>query len=848
MCFLILPCILNGQPRTIEEALAGADRSNFLSVQNALNNYYELNPEAAGYKQWKRREWFLEPRLYPSGKYRNITRSNHLGFREVEREINTGSRSTHGNWFFMGPSAYVPGAGGDAGLGRVNSVKIHPADEDIIYIGASNGGIWKTTDGGGSWQNISPYIPLLSIADIGLDPEDPDIVYALTGDGDPSPPESGAHGQTEISSIGIIRSTNGGASWHPTGFSFSHPSAVVPVKLLMNPASADTQFVVGNNGIYKTVDAWQSYYSVYSLNTVYDIEYHPTNTMIMYASGSNWIRRSIDGGESFAVVQDDNFAGVLTAATRVELAVGPALAAGIYAMAADWDSLRGFYWSLSAGLSNTWSLRDSTTNSHGKFATYCIALEINPSVFTDVYGGMQWMNRSQSGGLVGTWNSIVSSPLHADVHDIVMTSNALYVGCDGGLYKSTDNGNSWTDLSEGLAITEIYRIGGTPESTNRFYTGTQDNGTFRRIGSNTFTSADGGDGMTCRINYSNWDTVFVSRQRGVFRRSIDGGNTFATMSVPGDESAWISPMIMDPVDPDVLFFGKDSLYRTDSGGFPYVYLGEPTGNDLNCLAQGTSNRNRLYCSSSSNIVRTDNALTNAGPPSYTNIGAGLPNQFITDIAVDPANSLRVFVTLSGYADSTKVFMSPNGGVDWDNISGNLPNVPANCIEYIPTNPNIDAMYIGTDIGVFYRDDNIGDWIYFSNSLPAVNVSDLYAHPDNGLITAGTYGRGLWQSSMYSDCVENLLHADQGEPLGGVRFLSASNTITSTAEFRADLGTETYYSAGQKVLLTPGFRVRARAIFEAKIGDCPGITGLPLQSPQVPSGMWVPGVDTAELYD
>jgi hypothetical protein len=172
------------------------------------------------------------------------------------------------------------------------------------------------------------------------------------------------------------------------------------------------------------------------------------------------------------------------------------------------------------------------------------------------------------------------------------------------------------------------------------------------------------------------------------------------------------------------------------------------------------------------------------------------------------------------------------------MSDALPNTPANCIEYISTNPNIDAMYIGTDIGVFYRDDNLGDWIYFSNGMPSVQVNDLYSNPDGSIITAGTYGRGLWQSSGFTGCIVNVTHSDIGDPLGGVIYRSASSTITSTAEFRNDIGTEVYYTAGNRITLNPGFRLRTQAFFEAKIGDCPSI-GLPLASPQAPNGIWIP---------
>ena len=137
---------------------------------------------------------------------------------------------------------------------------------------------------------------------------------------------------------------------------------------------------------------------------------------------------------------------------------------------------------------------------------------------------------------------------------------------------------------------------------------------------------------------------------------------------------------------------------------------------------------------------------------WSNISAGLPGYTITGITVNPDNSPEVWVTLSGFVDGQKVYRSGNAGVSWVNYTGDLPNIIVNCIAFEDNNgaPD-DAVYIGTDIGVFYRDSNLGGWIPFGNWLPTVPVFDLEIHQTSNLITAGTYGRGLWRSSTYTDC-------------------------------------------------------------------------------------------------
>ena len=799
------------------------DGTNFHTIQRDMNDFFIENPAVIGYKQWKRKEWFLEPRLYPSGKMENLTLKT---WKEYDRYMKTQptSRATHGDWSFLGPTSH-PG-----GLGRLNTIAFHPTDQNIMYVGGSNGGVWKTIAGGAIWTNITPHIPLLSIADIKLSPTDANVIYILTGDGDPSPGETTSHSQTEVTSIGILRSSDAGVTWYPTAFSFNHPSVVVPTKLLIHPTNVNIQYVVSTQGIYRTTDHWDNWVIEWN-SLIYDIEFNPDDAQIMYASGNNEIIRSTDGGDNWSVVTDTDFS--FGTATRIELAVTSNNADIVYALVGNWfGGFIEFLQSDSLGSNDTWTSQNSTATSLGTFSDYCIALVVDPSDWTDVFGGRQWINRSLDEGV--NWTSVVQNTVHADIHDVAYANGALWVCCDGGLYKSLDEGNNWTDLTNSMAITEIYRITGTPLSINLYFAGCQDNGTMRRNGSTSvFDAAFGNDGMTPMIDYTNSNIVYASWQNGNFEKSITGGGpgSLIHLNIPGGGGNWITPAVMDPADPDTLFVGKLSVIRTKNGGISWDSIGNPTGARLNCLAQGTNDRNYLYASSGSLIFRTTNALINVGPATWINVGAEVPNLFITGIIVDHTDALNAFVSLSGYDDGMKVYETVDGGVNWESISESLPNVPVNCIQFDENGSGADALYIGTDIGVFYRDDNIGDWIYYSNFLPAVNISDLYINDTNNTIVAGTYGRGLWRSSKYNGCVnDTYLTNTSGSPVGGVQYYSSAISLSSWVNYKQDVGTEIHYKAGNYIDLKVDFSAAAIGFFEAKIGPCPETVTEPIMSP------------------
>jgi hypothetical protein len=196
---------------------------------------------------------------------------------------------------------------------------------------------------------------------------------------------------------------------------------------------------------------------------------------------------------------------------------------------------------------------------------------------------------------------------------------------------------------------------------------------------------------------------------------------------------------------------------------------------------------------------------------------GLGTTSLYDVTVDPSNALRVWVACSGYNAGNKVFYSNNGGTSWTNISGTIENVPIRCIEYVS-----GGVYIGTEIGMYYRGDSMTDWISFANYLPNTVVTDIEIR--SGFVYAGTHGRGIWKSSVYSNCPVNLLLTagnDPSNPLSlGTQYYHASNNITSSRIISGGLGTEINYTSGNQTDLIIGFEVHSGNLFEIKIDGCP----------------------------
>ncbi len=837
-----------------------AGSRNFYEISRGMNKYFDsIGKKTPEYKHFKRWEWYEKTRVGAGGQIVDKSKLNLDALRSSPVNRTSATEANTGAWTALGPSSITSG---NYGIGRVNRLAFHPTDVNTLYAASATGGLWITTDGGLNWYSYSEGIPNMSLTGVVVHPTNPAILYILTGDGDAV--FSGARRQFRYgkASTGVLKTYDGGFTWHRTGLQWAENQDSVGYKLMMRPGNPETIMVATRNGIRRSTDGGNTWASLLTGNVVYDIEFHPTNNSIVYASGTDasdivfW--KSTNGGQTFTAThtinREDNAEGD-GSSNRSNIAVTANNTSVVYLLAGPCTAegeFQGVFRSTDIGESFT--LRADSPNILGGSSLgnddrdqehYDLALAADPENSNRIITGGIRVWTSTNGGTSFSWqddNASITNFYHADIHDLTyhpLDPDILYMCCDGGVYVSTDHGDTWFHRNNGLQVTQYYKFSINPSTgagaENVIIGGTQDNGTNKRTftGSSTFTKIAGADGMDCYIDPDNTNHYVVSAQDGVFYYSTDAGSNFFDVGDPesiGVNSEWVTPVseISGSTTQFVIGYQPAVLATRIGSSFVFAEIG---WSGLSFVKTARNNANRIYIGDN-NWMGTDNRIMTSTDKGENwsvvldELRNGVP---VTDLAFNPDNGSNIWITFGGYSQNKKVWFSSNSGNDWSNMTGSLPNVPINCIVFDDNNGSpSNAVYIGTDIGVFYRDDNTNDWIPFSNRLPVVEVTDLEIHESEGLLRAATYGRGFWETTLYSGCPANINLTTSNTAMFMPYYYQASQTITSTAWHLSD-GANVFYKAGTSVTLSPGFIGSAIPgnIFEAAIGPCGG--GVPART-------------------
>lgn len=768
-----------------------AKRATFWDVENAFNEYWkdkdgseteEENADDGEYEQFKRWEAFAKQRTFPSGEfpspdalYKEYNKYKQSG--NFQKGVNAQSSA----WTFVGPHV-IPTASG--GSGRLNCMAFDPTNQNTIWVGAACGGLWKSTNGGLSWSSNTDLLPALSISEIVFDPSNPQVMYIATGD------KYGIYYNYETwgqYSAGILKSTDGGVTWNSTGFPITNKTVIQ--RLILDSLNTSTLFAATLGGIYKSTDGGTTW-TAKKTGKFYDIEFHPTNHSILYAGDSAKVYKTADGGTNWTATS-------VTSSGRNSIAVTRSFPNAVYVWASN-----GLYYSRNSG--STFTFRSNPSGNCTPYGYYDMVLEVSPLDTNILIAGGMEIARSTNGGTswtkVSNWNNYPSpSYVHGDSHAFAFapgSSTTIFVCNDGGIFKTSNQCTSWSDLSAGIDIKQYYRMSSSFLTPTLIYGGAQDNGTDKIMGLNTATRVYGADGEDCLVDFTDDNIVFVSTQMGHFYRSSDAGVSFTSTGVVGCD--WTSPIVMDPNNHNNMYMGGSSIIKSIDNGVTWNYLsGSFDGTCMYSLEVAPSNSNYVYAATFGHIYRTTDAGT-----TWNNITGTLPvsSAAISGITINSTNPDMVWVTFSGFSAGKKVFYSSNGGAAWTNISGTLPNIPVNCIEY-QAGSN-DIVYIGTDMGVFGIDASLTDWASYNFGMPNVIIDELEIYPPTNKLRAATFGRGIWEIDLKTDLLSGV--ADAGPQSRVFVYPNPSNGI-----FQVQLsgykiqGVEVYNVLGAKVFSGTG---------------------------------------------
>lgn len=632
--------------------------------------------------------------------------------------------------------------------GRVTSIALHPTLPGTYYAGTAGGGLWKTTNGGFTWQALTDNECGKDIGAVVVDPVNPEIVYAGMGNRVESPGQA----------CGLLRSTNGGESWTRLAATQFNQRRTWAMHLDPRTAGSVSSAVllVGNDiGLWRSTNGGTAFTQVRTgLHSA--VAGHPANGAIMYAARYGFastpaeVVRSTDGGATWSVIAD---ALPVAEAGRVELATSAADPDALWIAAERRSDARllGLYrWHPATGL--------TTLNASGLFpggprldfgaqTWWNLALAVDPVDAQRIYLGGVRAYRSNDGG--NSFTEMARS-IHVDWHTIVVhptDPRRIFAGNDGGLVVSTDRGDNFTTRNGGMATMMFYPgIAVHPTIPGYVLGGTQDNGSMRSGFFTVFEGVSGGDGGFAAINPQNpsimWTTCQQAGALGCLYRV--SGSTVVNRSTGisvGDRHGFIAPLVMSPADPTRLYYGTQRLWRTTNEGLAWnARSGDLTKGSgvITTIVEAPSASGVVWVGTSDGKVWVSADATDT----WSDVSAGLPDRAVSKVAVDATNPDRAYVAIGGFGTS-KLWRTTNRGATWEDVGAGLPDVPGRAALLIPGTQRV--FYAG-DLGVWESGTGAPPWTR-TEGLPAVRTNDLAYQAPFNLVIAATFGRGLWSMDI-----------------------------------------------------------------------------------------------------
>lgn len=679
-----------------------------------------------------------------------------------------------GFWVSKGPS---PSTFGGWAFGHVaGRISAITADwtGGVLYLATASGGLWKSVDDGQSWTSVFDTAGTMTLGTVAVDPSNPDVVWAGTGEN--------SAGCNSYFGIGLLRSPDGGATWelrNGTGGATLDDLASF-ADVVVDPRDSNHVVTGGRirgcedgssspGGIFTTDDGGLTWTERLPSREVFEIQQDPSSLDTFWAATSNGVYKSIDNAVSWTV---QSASGLPTGNTgRTEIAIAPGDGNVVYAL---FDQGSNSFWrTLNGGAS--WTQMTTGSDACDGQCSYNMVLRVDPNDSDTVYRGTVRLFKTVDGG--SNWSALTSSwgsgqKVHQDTHVLMMhptQPDTFYVGSDGGLWKSENGGSTFTNRIGNLNITQFYAVAtGASDPESIICGGAQDNSSLARTDSDLWDlQFVTGDGFVCQIDTQNPNRAYITSypnggfpsiyrsQTGLFGgySEITNGNGING----GESSNWVTPYLLDPGSPNILFLGTSRMYRSTNFGSSWTPQGPSnfTAGGSNSMLSIDLNPNfpdHVWAGTTDGRVwRTVDSGDN-----WTNITSGLPSRSINDLASDPTDGDRVFAALAGFNSEHLWEWTEAGG--WVARDNGLPNVPANTALLL----GAGDILVGTDVGVYRSADGGQNFVPYMDGLPqGTVVTDLKLDlPD--LVTAGTYGRGAWQ--IHVDPAQALVRFDSVPPI------------------------------------------------------------------------------------
>ena len=706
--------------------------SETYTVQEIIDNgeaYFAERDQGkgSGYVQFKRWEYNAK-RLMNEAGYLPKTEAVLAEIENYNAYLNTSSatrQSLTDNWEELGPQDWNATTSWNPGVGRITGIAIDQNNSDHMIVGANTGGVWKTIDGGENWMPLGDYFSNLRVYSVTIHPTNSDHYFFGSTNGL------------------IYHSLDAGATWNLLGDMGS--SSVN--KILVHPTDPSIIFATSQNGgIRKSSDGGLNWVAAVTDSQGYDIEFKPNNPNVVYATGTNF-HVSYNGGESFST-------NVTFESAPKMIGVSPSDENVIYVLEASGGSFGGIYKSVNAGF--TFSELDHEGRNYfgydtagfdsGGQAPRDMDIAVNPEDANEVHiaGVLTW--KSTDGGenfsctsdwVPGNAENANIGYCHADVDLLLFNGTTLFAGTDGGIFKAEDTANVtaeyYEDLTAGLGIRQLYKIGITQTPEVIITAGSQDNGSSFYSEAEGWKDWIGADGMEGFIDKDNSSKMFGMIQFGGVYRTFNGGQTTSGISIPS-QGNWVTPFEQDPILTDVIYIGLNRVYKSVASGNNWTAISQELGGNLNQLKIANSNNLVIYASRGGLLFKTEDG----GATDWLQLPS--PGGSINSIAIHPTNPEKIAVATTS---NSKVFVSEDGGLSWLNYKFNLPGFSA--LALVWDNNGEDGLYLGMDYGIFYIDNTFNEWQPYSTNLPNVIINELEINSADGKIYAGTYGRGLWAS-------------------------------------------------------------------------------------------------------